>query len=72
MKNNFSVFYLDDISTDTTEQTPTVKAAQRNSFVSSDSATGSSESETDFVAVDRKDLDSGGSSSLHAVSLLNG
>jgi hypothetical protein len=46
-------------------------AAKRTTFISSSSSSGS-ESETDFVAVDKNDLDPDGSPSTNTVSLLTG
>jgi hypothetical protein len=65
------LFYLEDTTTDVAEQIKVTAAAKRNTFISTTSAS-SSESETSFVAVNKKDLDSVGSISINAVSLLTG
>jgi hypothetical protein len=62
------LFYLDNTTTDVTEQIKATIAAKRVTFISSSSS--ESESETDFVAVDKKDVDSLGITSLNVVSLL--
>ncbi len=67
------LFYLEDITTDVAEQIKATIASKRNTFITSSSSSSSSESsETDFVAVHRKDVDSVGSASINAVSLLTG
>jgi hypothetical protein len=63
--------YLEDISTDVNEHIKATLAAKRTTFISSSSSSGS-ESETDFVAVDKNDLDPDGSPSTNTVSLLTG
>lgn len=61
--------FSEDTTTDAGEKISTTLAAKRITFISSSS---SSESETDFVAVDKNDFNPDGSPAITTVSFLTG